>query len=92
MQGLQCKPLSQTYRDSEMKKLGVIEEEEENSLWSSEAFAETMGSYDMEEKKKTLHKKHDEDTDFSCKKCNAKISTHNKDWHGGMCDACFYKE
>ncbi|MBU4245932.1 MAG: hypothetical protein ABIF85_03065 [Nanoarchaeota archaeon] len=26
------------------------------------------------------------------KKCNKKISAHNKDWYGGMCDDCFNKE
>ncbi|MBI3413452.1 MAG: hypothetical protein HY051_05235 [Candidatus Aenigmarchaeota archaeon] len=74
-----------------MKKSKTIEEEE-NSLWSAGEFAETMSSSDMEEKMKTFHKKHDENVDFNCKKCNAKISAHNKDWHGGMCDDCFNKE
>lgn len=40
----------------------------------------------------TFHKKHNEDMNFSCKKCNRKISAHNKDWHEGMCDDCFDKE
>ena len=33
--------------------------------------------------------KHDEEMNFNCKKCKKKISAHNNDWHGGMCDECF---
>jgi len=33
--------------------------------------------------------KHDEEMNYNCKKCNKKISAHNKDWHDGMCDDCF---
>ena len=36
--------------------------------------------------------KHDEEMNYNCKKCNKKISAHNKDWHDGMCDDCFDKE
>ena len=74
---------------SKMKKTKAIGE---NSLWSAGGFVETMSSSDMKGNMKTFHKKHDEDMDFNCEKCNAKISAHNKDWHGGMCDACFKKE
>jgi Zn finger protein HypA/HybF involved in hydrogenase expression len=28
---------------------------------------------------------------FNCKKCNKKITSHNKDWHDYMCDECFNK-
>ncbi len=67
-------------------------QEENNNLWEKGAFAETLGSQDIKEKMKTFHKKHDEDMNYNCKKCNKKISAHNKDWHDGMCDECFNKE
>ncbi len=40
----------------------------------------------------TFHMKHDEDVNYNCKKCNGKISAHNRDWHKGMCDGCFNRE
>ena len=64
-------------------------EDDEDSLWEEGAFMETLGPKDIKEKMKTLHKGHDEDMNYNCKKCNKKISAHNKDWHGGMCDGCF---
>lgn len=67
------------------------EQKEENSLWAKGSFAQSMDSEEMKEKMKTFHKKHDEDMNFNCKKCNKKISAHNKDWHEGMCDDCFDK-
>ncbi len=54
-------------------------QEENNNLWEKGAFAETLGSQDIKEKMKTFHKKHDEDMNYNCKKCNKKISAHNKD-------------
>lgn len=68
------------------------EGEEEGSIWSDGAFAETLCPDDSKEMMKTFHMEHDEDMRFNCKKCGTKISAHNKDWHGGMCDACFNKE
>ena len=67
-------------------------DDEEDDFWEEGYFAETMSSAEMKEKMKTIHKKHDENMDFNCKKCNKKISAHNKDWHNGMCDECFNKE
>jgi len=67
-------------------------EDSENGLWEDRAFMETLGRQDIKEKMKTFHKKHDEDMNYNCKKCNNKISAHNKDWHNGMCDECFNKE
>jgi len=64
---------------------------EENSIWKKGFFAEPLNPEETEEKMKTFHKKHDEDMNFNCKKCNKKISAHNKDWHDGMCDDCFDK-
>ncbi len=66
------------------------EEPDEDAFWEEESFAETLDSSNPE-KMKTFHKKHDEDLNFSCRSCSAKISTHNKDWHSGMCDDCFEK-
>lgn len=72
------------------------ESSEENNLWEEGNFSETLGAKDIKEKIKTFHKEHDEDMNYNCKKCNKKISAHNKDWHDGMCDDCFdemyYKE
>lgn len=67
-------------------------ENEEESLWEEGAFIETLGPNDIKEKMKTFHKKHNKDMNFRCKKCNKKISAHNKDWHNGMCDDCFNRE
>lgn len=72
-----------------MKK---IKGKKEMEFWSAGSFSETLDSKDAQERLKTLHKKNDEDMDFNCKKCDKKISAHNRDWHGGMCDACFDKE
>ena len=75
-----------------MNKNNQNKEESEEFLWSEGSFAETIGPLDIKEKMKTFHMKHDEDIRFNCKKCNVKISVHNKDWHAGMCDRCFNKE
>jgi len=62
------------------------------SFWSEGCFAETVGSDEMKKKMRTFHMKHDEEMNYKCKKCNKKISAHNKDWHDGMCDDCFNKK
>jgi len=46
----------------------------------------------MNEKMRTFHMKYYEEMNFKCKECNVKISAHNKDWHDGLCDDCFYKK
>ena len=66
-----------------------IEENNEESIWSEESFAETLGPEHAKAKMRTFHMKHDEEMNFNCLKCNVKISAHNKDWHAGMCDNCF---
>ena len=63
-----------------------------DGFWEDGYFAETMSSEEAEHKKRTIHMRHDEEMNFRCQKCNAKISAHNKDWHDGMCDSCFDKE
>ncbi|MBU1201162.1 MAG: hypothetical protein KJ583_01620 [Nanoarchaeota archaeon] len=63
--------------------------DDEDELWEDGAFIETLGPKDIQEKMKTFHKKHDEDMNYNCKKCNKQISAHNKDWHNSMCDDCF---
>ncbi|KHO46293.1 MAG: hypothetical protein QS98_C0004G0069 [archaeon GW2011_AR3] len=65
---------------------------EEPSIWSDGAFAETLGQDDMKVKMRTFHMKHDEEMNYNCSKCKAKISAHNNDWHNRMCDKCFNKE
>lgn len=37
---------------------------------------ETLDPQDIKEKMKTFHKKHNEDMNYNCKKCNKKISAH----------------
>ncbi len=76
------------------KKCCWLKETKENEgegFLSKGGFAEIITEKE-EEKMKTFHKGHEEDMNFSCKKCNKKISAHSKDWHGGMCDECFNKE
>ena len=63
----------------------------EDDFWAKGYFAETMSSDEMKKKMRTFHMKHDEEMNFSCKKCKKKISAHNNDWHDGMCDNCFNK-
>ncbi len=64
-------------------------DDEEDDLWEEGAFIETLGPQDIKEKTRTFHMKHDEEMNYNCKKCNKKISAHNRDWHAGMCDDCF---
>ena len=64
-------------------------ETKKDDLWEEGYFAETMGPKDIKERMRTFHMKHDEEMNYNCKKCNKKISAHNKDWHDGMCDDCF---
>ena len=68
-----------------------INEDGEDGEWvlGQGGFIETISPEEMEIKKKSIHMGHDEDVNYNCKKCNKKISLHNKDWHGGMCDECF---
>jgi len=75
------------------KRIGEAKKEtsRQTKFWEEGYFAETLSSQDREERMKTFHKKHDEDMNFNCRKCNKKISAHNKDWHDGMCDSCFNK-
>lgn len=61
-------------------------------LWGEGCFAESISPGEVEEKKRTISMKHDEEMIFNCKECDAKISAHNKDWHAGMCDSCFNKK
>jgi len=63
----------------------------ENQLWKDSSFVQPFDSSDKD-KLATFQMKHDEEMDFNCKKCNAKISAHNKDWHDRMCDECFDKK
>lgn len=64
---------------------------EEDFEYEEGSFMETMSPEEYQEKIKTFHKKHNEDMNYNCKKCNKKISAHNKDWHARMCDDCFDK-
>lgn len=73
------------------KKKSKTTEVKAGQFWEDGVFAETISQQKAEVKMKTFHKRHDEDMNFSCKKCKKKISAHNKDWHGCMCDDCFNK-
>lgn len=65
---------------------------EEENFWAESSFIETMDSRDMKDRMRTFHMKHNEEMDYNCEKCNAKMSAHNKDWHARLCDKCFNKE
>ena len=78
--------------DKNLEKVEDAENSEEDDFWEEGAFIETMSSSDLKQKMRTFHMKHDEEVNYNCKKCNEKISAHNKDWHNGMCDNCFDKE
>ncbi|MBU1989095.1 MAG: YkgJ family cysteine cluster protein [Nanoarchaeota archaeon] len=75
--------IAKMVKNGENPKIG------EESLWAEGGFMETLSPNEIEEKEKTIHKGHDEDMNYDCKKCGKKISAHNKDWHDGMCDDCF---
>lgn len=84
-------------RDKEMEEMIKNDPEKAKKLladefWAEGSFTETMSKEEMEQKKKTIHMKHDEDMNYNCKACNKKISAHNRDWHDGMCDECFNKK
>ena len=66
-----------------------MKKEEENSFWSRGSFIQPISKEEIGSKMRTFHMKHDEEMNFKCKKCGKKISAHNNDWHGGMCDKCF---
>ncbi len=65
-------------------------DEKGDDFWEPGAFVERIDPSDTE-RMKTFHKGHDEDVNYDCKKCGKKISAHNKDWHGHMCDDCHFK-
>lgn len=65
------------------------EDPENDDLWAPNSFVQSMSPAEMEAKSKTIHMKHDEDVNYDCRKCNAKMSAYNRDWHDGMCDRCF---
>jgi hypothetical protein len=53
-------------------------ERESDRLWHSGVYIGSVSSEEMKKIKKTFHKSLKEDMDFNCKKCNKKISAHNK--------------
>ena len=59
------------------------------NLWARGSFIQGIKPEEIERKEKTIHMKNDEDMNYDCKECKKKISAHNRDWHDGMCDACF---
>ena len=65
---------------------------EGDEFWSEGSFSESLSPEGLKEKLKTFHRRHDEDVNYNCKRCNGKISDHNRDWHMGMCDGCFNRE
>ncbi|MCF7872449.1 SEC-C domain-containing protein [Candidatus Woesearchaeota archaeon] len=76
--------------DKDIEETGKAYKKEE--LWEERYFAETLSPKEIEQKQKTIHMKHDEEMNYNCRKCNKKISAHNKDWHAELCDDCFNKE
>jgi len=77
--------------NKELKK-EIKESLEEKNLWEDNTFFETLGPIEIKKRMKTFQKKHDEDMNYNCRKCNKKISAHNKDWHDNLCDECFNKK
>ena len=67
------------------------DELEENDFWAEGSFIESCSPEDFEKKKRTFDMKHNEEMNYNCKQCSAKISAHNKDWHANLCDKCFDK-
>ena len=63
----------------------------EDEFWAEGTFIESVSPEEMKLKERTIHMKHNEEINYNCKQCNAKISAHNKDWHAVMCDKCFDK-
>jgi len=74
-----------------MEEKSQTVEDDEPSFWSENTFIQTTGPSDKE-KIRTINMRHDEEMDFQCSSCKAKISAHNRDWHNEMCDNCFNKE
>ena len=68
------------------------EELESENVWKDGVYANKMSGKEMEGKMRTFDMGHEEEMNYSCARCNAKISAHNKDWHEGLCDLCFNKE
>lgn len=66
-------------------------EDIEEEFWAEGSFIESVSAEEMKRKERTIHMKNTEEMNYNCKKCNCKISAHNKDWHAGMCDKCFNK-
>lgn len=64
---------------------------EEDSFWAEGSFIESVSPEEMKQKERTIHMKHNEEMNYHCKQCNAKISAHNRDWHAHRCDKCFDK-
>jgi phosphoribosylformylglycinamidine (FGAM) synthase-like amidotransferase family enzyme len=75
-----------------MKESENIDDEGDDGFWSGGSFVQSISKEEMEKKNRTIHMKNNEEMDYACKRCKVKISAHNKDWHGGMCDDCFNKE
>lgn len=68
------------------------EEMGEGDFWAENSFLELMNPKNTKDKMRTFHMKHNEEMDYNCEMCNAKMSAHNQDWHAGLCDKCFNKE
>lgn len=67
------------------------QQNKEDELWNPNSFVQSISKEEASSKMNTFHKKHNEEMNFNCRKCNKVISAHNKDWHDEMCDDCFNK-
>lgn len=72
-----------------IKELNDGEFKDEDSLWEEGEFIKSISQEELKEKRKSIGMEHNEDVNYNCKKCNKKISLHNRDWHNEMCDECF---
>lgn len=68
------------------------DENSEESIWGEGGYAKKIEPEEMKDKMRTFSMGHDEEINFNCKNCNAKMSAHNKDWHEGLCDICFNEQ
>lgn len=78
------------YPTDRMKK--EVKEEGEESFWGDGGYIRSISSEEFKAKEKSIEQDTNEELKFNCKKCNRKIGIHNKDWHEGMCNDCFFDE
>ncbi len=66
--------------------------DKEDNIWSEGSYIENINPNDpkFQEKMKYFDENKNEEKNFECKICKAKIGKHNLYWHEGMCNNCFF--